>query len=54
MGRMERSQDDKHSYSITMCINATKSAPEYLSHRETNDDIDTTIFESGRIKRLCK
>ena len=37
-----------------MCVNATKSALEYLSHRKTNDTIDTIYRASGRSKRLCK
>ena len=52
--RMERIQDDKHTDFISMCVNATKSAPEYLLQRQSNDDIDTIARALGRSKRLCK
>ena len=51
---MERSQYDKHSGFIAMFVNATKSAPDYLSHRQTNDDIDTNVHVLGMSERLCK
>ena len=52
--RMERSQDDKNFGFIAMCVNANKAATEYLSHRKTNDSIDTIVSASGSIKRLFK
>ena len=52
--RMERSQDDKHSDFIAMCVTATKSAPDYLSYRQNNDTIDTIASVLGRSKRLRK
>ena len=51
---MERSQDDKHSNFISMCVNAKKSAPKYLSHRQTNDYIDIISRALGRSKMFCK
>ena len=54
MWRFELSQDDKHSGFISMCVNATKEAPEYLSHRHTNDAIDTIARASGSSKRIFK
>ena len=52
--RIEHSQYHKHSYFIAMCDNAMKSAPEYLLHCQTNDDIYTISRALGRSKRLCK
>ena len=54
MWRMERSQYYKHSCFIAICINATKSDLDYLSHSQTNDAIDTIECAAGRSKSLCK
>ena len=52
--RMERIQDDNHSDFIEMCANATKSAPDYLSHCQTNDDLGTISRALVSSKRLSK
>ena len=51
---MERIQNDNNSDFISMCVNETKSVPEYLSHRQSNYDIDIIDCESDISKRLCK
>ena len=52
MWKMESSQDDKHYGFIAMCFNATKSARYYLSHCQTNDDIETIAHALGSSRRL--